>query len=409
VPIAAPSSSALAPVLPGPPASSTHPQAAPLVAATVSDHAADAELRASMPWSEGRRHQFLAILGHELRNPLAAMSHGHELLEQHLDHDPAAQALLAMIARQIAHVSRLVDDLLDLTRIETGRIELRREPVLLADAVEQAVGMTRAQFEARRQVLIATGADAAIWLDADRARIVQVIGTVLGNAARYSAMGATTRVSYEAIEGRALVRVVDEGCGIAPELLGRIFDGFVQWRRGGGGLGIGLAVARMLVDHHGGTICARSDGIGRGATFELRLPLGAARGEGAADAPESTRACPRPLRVVLIEDCDDVRDATRALLERSGHQVATAHDGPSGLALILGTRPDVALVDMGLPGIDGFEVAIRVRAALGQSLRLIALTGFGQPHDRARAQAAGFDAHLTKPACRGQLLTALLG
>jgi signal transduction histidine kinase len=361
--------------------------------------------------ADQRKDEFLAILGHELRNPLAPMVNALELLRARMGDDALAHKAHSAMVRQVDHLRRLVDDLLDLSRIDSGKVELRRERVELARIVEDAVVMTRPLFEGRRQTLEAEVPRDPIWLTVDPMRIVQVVSNLLSNASRYSAERTITRLTC-ALEpdGTAVVRVADQGRGIAPELLSRVFDSFVQAKSGGGGLGIGLTVARKLIERHGGSIVGASDGLERGSTFEIRLPSGGMPGSG----PNPALILPRlarpsePLRIALIEDSEDVRETTRALLEISGHRVSTASDGPSGVDLIVDMRPDVALVDIGLPGFDGHELASRVRALLGGApVRLVAMTGFGQLSDRRRALEAGFDDHLTKPATAQQLSDAL--
>jgi two-component system, sensor histidine kinase len=397
-------------------------KAAELARAVANLEKTEAELLESnrrLSASDQRKDEFLAILGHELRNPLAPMVNALELLRDRVEGDERALKAHGALERQVDHLRRLVDDLLDLSRIDSGKIELRREVVELSGIVNDAILMTRPLFDGRGQTLAISQPDAPIYLDADPTRLVQVVANLLTNAARYSPEGAVTRLELGAEGDQAVVRVTDQGRGIAPELLSRVFESFVQAKSGGGGLGIGLTVARKLIERHGGQITGTSEGIDQGSTFEIRLPL-RSQGSGAHRPVNAARRSPPPapapvaeppsgpLRVVLVEDSEDIRETTQALLERSGHSVATACDGPSGVDLIVRTRPDVALVDIGLPGFDGHEVASRVRAALGQeSVRLVAMTGFGQASDRQRAQDAGFDDHLTKPAKADQLREAL--
>lgn len=349
-----------------------------------------------------RKDEFLAMLAHELRNPLAPIMNAVQLLG-HAEASPAACARArSAIDRQAHHLARLVDDLLDLSRINTGKIELRREPVRLDDVVGLAVQISAPWFEAREQTLSTELPDEAVWLHADATRLAQVVANLLNNAARYSPPRA--RVLLRATrEGPELVlRVIDEGFGIAPEMLDHIFDLFVQSERtpdrAQGGLGIGLTLVRSLVEMHGGRVSARSDGPNAGSEFVVRLPTcddpgGEAR---PGDARESAPA--RARRVVVVEDNDDVRDTLRDYLTLCGHAVSVASDGPSGVELVLSSRPDVALIDIGLPGLDGYHVGAALRArAPDLSTRLIALTGYGQPEDRRRALDAGFDAHLVKP------------
>jgi signal transduction histidine kinase len=358
--------------------------------------------------TDQRKDEFLAILGHELRNPLAPMVNALELLRGRIGDDPLSNKAHAAMVRQVDHLRRLVDDLLDLSRIDSGKVELRRERVELARIIEDAVTMTRPMFEGRRQHLEAAVPRDPIWLTVDPTRLVQVVTNLLSNASRYSGEGTRTTVTCGlAPDGVAVVTVADQGRGIPAELLDRVFDSFVQAKSGGGGLGIGLTVAKKLVERHGGSITGASDGLDRGSRFEIRLPSGGMPGSGPDPAlimPRPPATSTAPLRIALIEDSEDVRETTRALLEISGHRVSTASDGPSGVDLIVEMRPDVALVDIGLPGFDGHELATRVRARLGgDAVRLVAMTGYGQLSDRRRALEAGFDDHLTKPATAQQL------
>lgn len=372
--------------------------------------------------SDQRKVEFLAILSHELRNSLAPMVNSLEMLrERQGQTDASAYKAHDAIDRQVEHLRRLVDDLLDLSRIDSGKVELRREPIQLSGLVADAATMAGPLFAARRQSLTIRQPEEPIWLLADPTRILQVLSNLLGNAARYSRCASTTQLHVELDGPEVVIRVIDQGDGIEPSLLPHVFDGFVQAKSGGGGLGIGLTVARMLVDRHGGTLTAISAGAGLGSTFEIRLPLAqieeAAPLEGDETSPmrcrrDSARPPPAlvegPLHVVLIEDNDDIRETTQVLLEMSGHRVEVAADGPSGVDLVLKSKPQVALVDIGLPGFDGHEVASRIRKSLGKDvLRLVAMTGFGQASDRQRALDSGFDDHLTKPAAAAQLRHAL--
>lgn len=365
--------------------------------------------------ADRRKNEFLALLGHELRNPLAPIVTGLELIRSRPVDDPILRKACAALDRQVAHLTRLVDDLLDVSRITTGKIDLRREPVPLGVVIDRAMAMTRPVYDERAMTVSLDIRDREMPVEVDVTRMVQVVSNLLINAAKYSDPGSRVELTG-AREGReAVVRVTDEGRGIDPLVLPTIFDSFVQVAKDRGGLGVGLTLARRLVEMHRGTIRARSHGVGHGSTFEVRIPI---LNEGPEHiAPEESMparlvAAPAAaaLRIVLIDDNADIRETMQQLLECLGHEVEVAVDGPSGVELVLDRKPQVALVDIGLPGFDGYQVARRLRAEIppGQ-LRLVAMTGFGQSSDRDQALAAGFDSHLIKPARTEQIQRALRG
>jgi PAS domain S-box-containing protein len=374
--------------------------------------------------ADQRKDEFLAMLAHELRNPLAAISNaGHVLDRKSLAgdgrRDPRSHELIAMIGRQIRHLSRLVDDLLDVSRFSRGRIELRKERVELRRAVEGAVETARPIVEQRRHQLTVSLPEEPLWLEADLTRIEQVLANLLHNAAKFTEPGGSIDLTAEREGSEAVLRVRDDGAGISPELLPRIFDLFVQEERSlarsRGGLGIGLTLVRALVERHGGSIEAESEGPGRGSTFTVRLPL-RAEDAGAGLDPARTGTSPAPVpaaaegpaRVLLVEDNLDAAEALSELLRMWGHEVETAHDGISALRTARQLRPGVVLLDIGLPGMDGYEVARELRSTPGLgSTRLIALTGYGQESDRHRSRLAGIDHHLVKPVDVEQLRTLL--
>jgi len=363
--------------------------------------------------TDRRKNEFLALLGHELRNPLAPIVTGLELIRSRPIDDPVVTSASAALERQVDHLTRLVDDLLDVSRITTGKIELRRERIDVATVIERAVSMTRPLFDEAGQSIEILIADPTLRIDVDVTRMVQVVSNLLINASKYSEPRSTTVLAAEREGDHVVIAVVDQGRGIEPELLPTIFDSFVQAARDRGGLGVGLTLARRLVEMHGGTITAHSDGAGDGSRFEVRVPLAPAPAAG-LDAPVAAPPEPEeeaaPLRVVLIDDNPDIRETMQTLLECLGHQVAVACDGPSGVALVLSQQPQVALVDIGLPGFDGYTVARKLRASMPPDvLRLVAMTGFGQTNDRDQALAAGFDSHLIKPARTDQIQRALRG
>jgi signal transduction histidine kinase len=352
-----------------------------------------------------RKDEFLAVLAHELRNPLSPLVTGLELIKCYdIEHGGLARVRESM-ERQVHHLIRLVDDLLDVSRISRGKVNLRLEPVDLGVVVHQAVEGIESVLGERKQELVVEPCPEGLILYADQVRLTQVISNLLHNAMRYTEPGGRIELSCGRDGSQVVVRVADNGRGISPQMLDRIFDIFVQEREGGGGLGLGLTLVHRLVQLHGGSVRAYSDGAGRGSEFVVRLPLydetdptmrPQPRG-GEAEAQEATAYV--PLHVVVVEDQQDVRDALKALLEGWGHRVDAASDGLAGIDLILAQRPEVALVDIGMPGLDGYSVARRIRAEMGTAApRLVALTGFGREEDRERARRAGFDSHLTKPA-----------
>jgi signal transduction histidine kinase/CheY-like chemotaxis protein len=346
-----------------------------------------------------QRDAFLAMLGHELRNPLSAIGLASDLIERSADVSRYSPTL----RRQVRHLTRLVDDLLDVARVTTGKIVLQRQRVDLDDAVARAASVVEPRLGARTLRVEASGG--ACVVDADPVRLDQVLGNLLTNATKYTPEHGRIEVRVSADGPWAIVEVRDDGFGISAAMLGRVFDLFAQadetTDRAQGGLGIGLTLVRTLVQQHGGTVAAASDGPGRGSTFTVRLPrveVGAAsRG---ADGGATERGPRR--RVLVVEDHADARELLRDALAALGHEVETAADGETAVARALQLRPDTLLVDIGLPRLDGYEVARRVRAALEGAL-LVAVTGYGQPEDRRRAREAGFDAHCTKPVALGRL------
>lgn len=359
------------------------------------------DLVARLERSVEERDRFLAMLGHELRNPLAVIVFGLQVLDQAGGADPRLRRHFEAIARQSRLLTRLVDDLLDVSRVTSGRVHLSRARVDLIELVKRCVDEAGAVIAAHGLELELAAEPGPIVVEGDAVRLDQVVNNLLTNAGKYTPRSGRVRVSVGRSGDRAVIAVEDTGVGIAKEMLGRVFEPFTQVEgsldRAHGGLGLGLSVVRGLVELHGGTVLASSPGLGQGSRFTVTLPLAAAAPE--LPAPIAPSAPPRPaLRLVLVEDNDDVREGLQALLEMSGHRmVGVAVDGPSGVAAVLAGAPDGALVDIGLPGFDGFEVARSLRAALGDRVFLVALSGYGQPEDKLRAREAGFDAHLSKP------------
>jgi PAS domain S-box-containing protein len=352
--------------------------------------------------SDRRKDEFLAVLGHELRNPLAPLRTSVELMERARDHPELADSALAIMKRQISHLIRMTDDLLDVSRISRGIVELQRAPIDLHAVVDVAIEQLAPLMEAHRHELIIEHAPDPLPIDGDLERLTQVVGNLLANAARYSDAGATTVVRTGVTNGEAWLRVRDSGFGIPPEQLQSIFEMFTQVPEhraavGGGGLGIGLALARQLASLHGGSIEAHSEGLGRGSEFVVRLPLARSVSDTSRD-PEQGDARGEPRRVLVVDDNVDAAECMRTALVFNGHTVRAVYDGPQALQAVREFRPEVVLLDIGLPRMDGYEVARRLRSlAAGKELFLVALTGWGQPEDKSRAAEAGFDEHLTKP------------
>jgi signal transduction histidine kinase/CheY-like chemotaxis protein len=362
--------------------------------------------------ADRRKDEFLAMLAHELRNPLGAIANAGQVLDRRATGDPRTRELTAIIGRQIRHLSRLVDDLLDVSRVSHGHIELRRERFELRRALDGAVETARPHIDQRRHTLRLTIADEPLWVEADVTRIEQVVANLLHNAAKFTPPGGHIELEARRDGEQAVLSVRDDGAGIAADLLPRVFDLFVQEERSldrsHGGLGIGLTLVRDLVERHGGTIAAASDGPGRGSELTVRLPLAATEeteetGEEPGDDQETTGdgesgAGAPALRVLLVEDNLDAAEALGELLKMWGHSVKLAHDGPSALEIARRSRPDVVLLDIGLPGMDGYAVAEQLRTIPGHAgVKLVAVTGYGQESDRRRANLSGFDHHLVKP------------
>jgi PAS domain S-box-containing protein len=359
--------------------------------------------------ADRRKDEFLAMLAHELRNPLAPMTYAADTLALRSDDPARVEQLAAVIARQTRHMTRLVDDLLDASRLTLGKVSLRNEPVRLLDVVTAAAeSVLTPAIRAERTVNIDLASQPA-WVSGDADRLTQMISNLLQNAVKFSRVGGHVGLRLEHSGHDALISVLDDGHGIAPQLLPTVFDLFVQGDnsldRQSGGLGIGLSLVRALAELHGGSVIAHSEGLGLGARFSLRLPLVP---EPEAAQTESASGASGVERILIVEDNVDAAETLQALLELQGHEVWVAHDGLTGLARALELAPSVMLVDIGLPGLNGLELARRLRAELKvQPRRLVALTGYGSPRDRADALEAGFDLHLVKPATFESLALAL--
>lgn len=363
-----------------------------------------------------RRDQFLAMLSHELRNPLSAVRTATRVLNSANITQEQDKESRRVIERQTAHMTRLLDDLLDVSRITQRKIKLRKSLVDLRKTVEDAVQSVRVLADERRIDIEVDVSEDPLWVHGDAARLQQVQANLLTNAVKYSPPGSRVQLSLLPEHAFAVVRVADCGAGIAPEMLDRVFEMFVQSEealaRSDGGMGVGLTLVRNLVELHGGTVVAHSEGLGRGSEFEVRLPLADPAGresDAASRSATGTNNTVRVERIVIIEDQEDNRNMLTSLLELEGVEVHAAATGLAGLELIERVRPDAAIVDIGLPEMDGYEVARRIRASDNSSsqIKLIALTGYGQPQDVKRTQDAGFDHHLVKPLQPDQLAQAL--
>jgi signal transduction histidine kinase/CheY-like chemotaxis protein len=353
------------------------------------------------------KDQFLAVLGHELRNPLAPIAMALQLMA--VKGEPATAAQRRVIERQVAHMTRLVDDLLDLSRITGKRLAMRLAPVRLAEVIEQAADAIRPLLEGRTLRVEIESPAAAAWVSGDEARLGQVFNNLLGNALKFTTVDGRIDVHAAVVAGAVEVEVRDDGLGMSPEVVQHAFEPFFQERQGGdrsrGGLGLGLTIVKSLVEMHGGSVAAASDGPGRGSRLLVRLPLAAA---GDVTAPAVQQAAGGSGKVLVVDDNRDAADTTASLLELSGYQTRVAYDPAAALALLDDYVPGVAILDIGLPGMSGYELARRVRAhPNGAACLLIALTGYGQSDDVAQALRNGFAAHLAKPVPADVLLQRL--
>ncbi|HET7547975.1 MAG TPA: ATP-binding protein [Usitatibacter sp.] len=358
------------------------------------------ELRVQAEEANRTKDQFLAMLGHELRNPLSPIVSALKLLRMR----GVSGAELDILERQSLHLTRMVDDLLDVSRITRGKVELRRRTVEIAEVVEKAMETAQPMIEARRHPVEVDVAREGLCVDADPDRLAQAVSNLLTNAAKYSEPGAPIAVRASAVEGRVRLAVADRGMGIAPDMIDRVFELFVQQpqtlARSGGGLGLGLAIVRNLVEMHGGRAYAASEGEGRGSEFALELPLVERAAQPvAAPAPSLlAKAAARPRRILLVDDNVDAAATLGEALRLQGHTVRTAHDAAGAIAAARAFPAEVALIDIGLPDLDGYQLARRLREVYpGEAVRLLAVTGYGLEADRRRAEEAGFDQHFVKP------------
>jgi PAS domain S-box-containing protein len=349
------------------------------------------------------KDEFVAMLGHELRNPLSPILTALELMRRRAP--GAFERERTLIERQVQHVVRLVDDLLDVSRITRGKVELKRRILEIGDVVASAIEMASPLLEARRHRLELEVPRRGLLVDGDAERLKQVISNLLTNAAKYTEPGGRIAVRAAREAGEVVVRVRDSGMGIPPELLPRVFDLFVQSQRAldrsQGGLGLGLTIVKTLTEMHGGRAYAESAGLGRGSAFTIRLPALAAHAltppPGALTVPHARRRASAPRRILVVDDNQDAADALVEALGAAGHEAVVAYDGPTALDAAARSRPEAAFLDIGLPVMDGYELARRLRELLGPAVKLVAVTGYGQERDRALSRAAGFDEHLVKP------------
>jgi len=357
-------------------------------------------LYAELKDQERRKDEFLAVLAHELRNPLAPLRNALHLLRSEPDRDQAEQAR-AIMERQLDSLVRLVDDLLDVSRLMSDKVELRKETIDLAAVFARAVDVVRGQVETDGLDLIVALPEEPIRFEGDEVRLAQAIGNMLSNAVKYTDKGGRIFLSGERDQDRIVIRVRDTGIGIPPDLLPRVFDLFVQAERSltrsKGGLGIGLMLVKRLVEMHGGKVQAASDGLGRGCEFTVTLPIASPSEVGGDVERRDVGVRAESRRVLVVEDDPDSAQSLAMLLQIWGHHVEIALDGRQALDAARSFGPEIVLLDIGIPGLDGYEVAERLRSEHGSGLKLVALTGYGREDDRQRSRDAGFDRHMTKP------------
>jgi two-component system, sensor histidine kinase len=347
--------------------------------------------------ADRRKDEFLAMLAHELRNPLAPIRNGVEILKS--DDAEVRERARRLIGRQVAHMTRLVDDLLEVSRITQGKVALQRQPMAVTGAVEAAVETVRLLAEAKAQVL-EVHVEPDLWIDADVVRMAQVLGNLLQNAVKFTPEKGRITLRAQAVGAQVVLSVRDNGMGIPASVLPHVFDLFAQGDRSldraQGGLGIGLSLVRALAEMHGGSVEAHSEGVGRGSVFTLRIPRSTP-----SAAPAAVAASLAPLvarRILVVEDNPDAAEAMLLLLRAAGHQVTVLNDGAAAVAVARELRPQVVLLDIGLPGLDGYTLARTLRGLEEtRAARIIAVSGYGQPGDRQRSMEAGFDMHLVKP------------
>jgi signal transduction histidine kinase len=376
-----------------------------------SSMARQTEMAEQLRMADRRKDEFLALLAHELRNPLAPLRNAINILRLKESQDPDVLWCRGVIERQSAQLTRLVDDLLDVSRITLGKIKLRPQVLDLPAVVARAVETSRPLIDAHRHELLVTLPNVPVRVEGDRMRLTQVIANLLNNAAKYQNDGGTIALTVEREAASVVITVRDRGIGISPDMLSEIFELFAQGERtldrAQGGLGIGLSLVKTVVELHGGQVSASSDGPGRGSQFSIRLPsllqdLDGCRASSEEDEGELPE-CP-PLRILIVEDSRDAAESLAKLLRLGGHEVLMAQEGEHALHLAARLQPSVALLDIGLPGMDGYELCRRLRQSGCAHALIVAMTGYGLERDRQRSQEAGFDTHLVKPVPPGELL-----
>ena len=361
-----------------------------------------AKLNAELREEHRRKDEFLAMLAHELRNPLSPLLTSLEILRHPTVTVDQRERHIEVMRRQVSQISRLVEDLLDVSRVGRGRIDLKRGQVPLHEVIDHALEECQPLLQTRRHQLSVSLPDDALVVDVDPVRMTQVFANLLNNAAKYTDPGGRLTLWAERDGPQAVVHIKDDGIGIAADMLPHVFDLFAQGQvsieRAQGGLGIGLTLVRMLLELHGGSVAAASPGPGQGSTFIVRLPLAeGALPAHAASSAKTKEGEHRVLRVLIVDDNHDAADSMAAMLEMMGHHAEAAYDGIKALQLASDLEPDLILLDLGLPDMDGFEVARRLRRLSGRIPRLVALTGYGAEEDKRRTSEAGFDEHVTKP------------
>ena len=366
-------------------------------------------LQEALQQSDRRKDEFLAVLAHELRNPLAPIRTAADIMRVKPLTDPALMQCRDVIGRQVEQLTRLVDDLLDVSRITSGKLRLQKQLIEVSAIVQRAVETQRPIFDERRQQLVVEMPGEPLVLEGDLTRLSEALANLLNNAAKYSNDGGRVLLRIERVGGQIVMRVKDQGVGIPQEMLPRVFELFTQvdqsLHRSQGGLGIGLALVRNLVEMHGGTIDGTSEGIGKGSEFVMRLPLRPEKHGAKNEAERVVQLASGYGRILVVDDNSDAAEMLATMLRFDGIEVLTANDGQQALLALERFRPEMVLLDIGMPGMSGYEVARAIRAhAHGAGVMLVAATGWGQEDDRRRAREAGFDEHITKPVDRAQLM-----
>ena len=361
-----------------------------------------------------RKDEFLATLAHELRNPLAPIRNGLQIMRLMQGDADATERVRSMMERQLGQMVHLIDDLLDLSRISHGKIDLRKERIELAKTIQQAIDTSRPSIAQADHELLIKFPPGPIYVDADLTRLVQVFSNLLNNAAKFTERGGRIRLTMQQLGTEAVVSIQDNGIGIPTEMLPHVFEMFTQvdgnLERSKGGLGIGLSIVKRLVEMHGGSIEARSDGLDRGSEFVMRLPVALSfAGDEPTDQPDPAYPTTRR-RILVVDDNLDAAESLAMLLTITGNETLTAHDGLEALDVAAAFRPDVMFLDIGMPKLNGYEVGRRIRQqAWGKDIVLIALTGWGQEEDKRRSLEAGLDFHLVKPVLPAALEKLLAG